>query len=54
LPIGAPEDVLPGVLLRYDIPDLANFLGKRLTETSPLDGSEDLSQSSTPLKSLTH
>jgi cephalosporin-C deacetylase-like acetyl esterase len=52
LPIGAPEDVLPGVLLRYDIPELAKFLGTRLTETEPLDGTADLSQSSTPLKSL--
>jgi cephalosporin-C deacetylase-like acetyl esterase len=54
LPTGAPEDILPGVLLRYDIPDLAEFLGGRLTETSPLQGSEDLSQTSTPLKSLRH
>jgi cephalosporin-C deacetylase-like acetyl esterase len=52
LPIGAPEDELPGVLLRYDIPDLAKFLGTRLKETEPLDGTSDLSQSSTPLKSL--
>jgi cephalosporin-C deacetylase-like acetyl esterase len=52
LPIGAPEDVLPGVLLHYDIPDLANFLGDRLAETNPLQGTEDLSQTSTPLKAL--
>jgi cephalosporin-C deacetylase-like acetyl esterase len=52
LPTGAPEDVLPGLLLRYDIPDLARTLGTRLTETSPLQGTDDLSQSSTPLSLL--
>jgi cephalosporin-C deacetylase-like acetyl esterase len=52
LPIGAPEDEIPGVLLHYDIPDLAKFLGARLKETEPLDGTSDLSQCSTPLKSL--
>ena len=54
LPTGAPEDILPGVLLLYDIPDLARSLRLRLAETSPLPGSDDLSQTSTPLKSLTH
>ncbi len=53
LPIGAPEDVLPGALLQYDIPDLANFLGRRLTEAHPLKGADDLSQASTPLQTLT-
>jgi cephalosporin-C deacetylase-like acetyl esterase len=53
LPIGAPEDILPGVLRHYDIPNLVQLLGPRLTETSPLDGSEDLSQSSAPLRTLT-
>jgi cephalosporin-C deacetylase-like acetyl esterase len=52
LPIGAPEDILPGVLLRYDIPDLASILGARLTETNSLQGTDDLSQTSTPLKVL--
>ena len=52
LPIGAPEDVLPGVLWRYDIPDLVQFLGTRLTKTNPLQGTDDLSQTSTPLKLL--
>lgn len=52
LPIGAPEDVLPGVLLHYDIPDLAKFLGARVTETEPLQGSDDLSQTSNPVKGL--
>jgi len=52
LPIGAPEDIIPGVLLHYDIPDLARALGPRLKETNPLSGSDDLSQDSTPLASL--
>jgi len=52
LPIGAPEDVIPGVLLRYDIPDLRRVLGNRLSERDTLQGVDDLSQSSTPLKSL--
>ncbi|MFY9854413.1 MAG: acetylxylan esterase [Terracidiphilus sp.] len=52
LPIGAPEDVIPGVLRRYDIPNLVHFLGARVTETNPLQGSDDLSQTSTPLKVL--
>jgi len=53
LPIGAPEDILPGVLRHYDIPNLAQALAPRLAQSSPLSGSEDLSESSTPLKSLT-
>jgi cephalosporin-C deacetylase-like acetyl esterase len=52
LPTGAPEDVLPSVLLRYDIPNLVQALGTRLTKTAPLQGADDLSQSSTPLKVL--
>ena len=52
MPIGAPEDILPGVLWRYDIPDLVHFLGARLTKTYPLQGTDDLSQTSTPLKTL--
>jgi cephalosporin-C deacetylase-like acetyl esterase len=52
LPTGAPEDILPGVLLHYDIPDLVQSLGPRLTESNSLDGTEDLSQSSTPLRTL--
>ena len=31
MPIDAPEDILPGVLLHYDIPDLVRTLGPRLT-----------------------
>ena len=52
LPIGAPEDIVPRVLLRYDIPDLVQSLGTRLTKTTPLQGTDDLSQTSTPLKLL--
>lgn len=52
LPIGAPEDVIPGVMRRYDIPNLVHFLGTRVTETNPLKGTDDLSQTSTPLKLL--
>jgi len=53
LPTGAPEDVIPGVLLHYDISDLERALKPRLTESDPLNGTDDLSQDSTPLKSLT-
>jgi cephalosporin-C deacetylase-like acetyl esterase len=52
LPSGAPEDVIPGVLLRYDIPDLVRALGARLTESAPLSGTDDLSQASTPLSAI--
>lgn len=52
LTIGAAEDVIPGVLLHYDIPDLTKALGMRLTLTNPLDGKEDLSQDSTPIHVL--
>ncbi len=53
LPTGAPEDVIPGVLLHYDIPDLERALKPRLTESDVLNGTDDLSQDSTPLASLT-
>jgi cephalosporin-C deacetylase-like acetyl esterase len=52
LTIGAPEDVIPGVLLHYDIPDLAKVLGLRLTLTYPLKGTDDLSRDSTPIDVL--
>lgn len=52
MPVGAPEDVIPGVLLRYDIPDLVHVLGARLTETDALPGTADLSQTSTSLETL--
>jgi cephalosporin-C deacetylase-like acetyl esterase len=52
LPVGAPEDVIPGVLRLYDVPDLAHALGSRLTEREALAGTDDLSQTSTPLSTL--
>ena len=52
MPIGEPEDLIPGVLRVYDIPDLTHVLGSRLTETDPLPGAADLSQTSTPLATL--
>jgi hypothetical protein len=39
MPIDAPEDILPGVLLHYDIPDLIQTLGHHATITNPLPGS---------------
>ena len=53
LPIGAPEDIVPGALLHYDLPDLVRALGTRATVASPLQGTDDLSQQSTPLSTLT-
>jgi hypothetical protein len=29
MPVDAPQDILPGVLLHYDIPDLTRVLGAR-------------------------
>lgn len=52
MPVGAPEDVIPGVLRHYDIPDLVHVLGARLTETDALSGTADLSQMSTPVETL--
>jgi hypothetical protein len=52
LTVGASEDVIPGVLLHYDIPDLTKALGLRLTLTNPLNGSDDLSQGSAPMNAL--
>jgi cephalosporin-C deacetylase-like acetyl esterase len=46
--LNAPEDILPGVLLRYDIPDLTKALGPRLTFNNPLQGTDDLAY--TPAK----
>jgi cephalosporin-C deacetylase-like acetyl esterase len=45
LPLDAPQDMLPGVLLHYDIPDLTHALGKRLTFTAPLPGTANLATS---------
>jgi len=50
MPIGAPEDILPGVLLHYDIPDLIHALGPRLTLTNPLPGTANLSAPTNPPK----
>jgi hypothetical protein len=40
MPIDAPEDILPGVLLHYDIPDLIQTLRPRVTftRTRPEEG----------------
>jgi cephalosporin-C deacetylase-like acetyl esterase len=43
MPLHAPEDILPGVLLHYDIPDLVGVLGVRLTTKDALAGTDDLS-----------
>jgi cephalosporin-C deacetylase-like acetyl esterase len=47
MPIDAPEDFLPGVLRRYDIPDLIKALGPRVT-VNPLPGTADLSVTAIP------
>jgi cephalosporin-C deacetylase-like acetyl esterase len=44
MPIDAPEDILPGVLLHYDIPDLIQTLGPRLTLTKTQPGEGTLLQ----------
>ena len=41
MPKGAPEDILPGVVRRYDLPDLVRALGPRVTVNDPLSGSDD-------------
>ena len=51
-PTGAPEDVIPGVLLLFDVPDLVRALGARLKVSNPLSGVDDLSQESTPLNAI--
>jgi len=48
MPMGAPEDIVPGVLRHFDIPDLERALKPRLKERDPLAGSDDLSRLSTP------
>jgi cephalosporin-C deacetylase-like acetyl esterase len=40
--LDAPQDILPGVLLKYDIPDLVRVLGRRLTATDWLPGTANL------------
>jgi hypothetical protein len=39
MPLDAPQDILPGVLLKYDIPDLVRVLGPRVTATDWLSPS---------------
>jgi cephalosporin-C deacetylase-like acetyl esterase len=43
MPINASEDILPGVLRHYDIPDLIKSLGPRITITDSLPGTANLS-----------
>jgi cephalosporin-C deacetylase-like acetyl esterase len=50
MPIDAPEDILPGVLRHYDIPDLVRTLGPRLTFSDPLPGTANLSAPATHLE----
>jgi dienelactone hydrolase len=50
MPIGAPEDVVPGVLADYDIPDIVQALGPRADIRDPRSGKDDLSQTSTPVQ----
>ncbi|MCU1322399.1 MAG: Acetyl xylan esterase [Acidobacteriaceae bacterium] len=45
LPRNAPEDILPGVALRYDTGDLIHALGSRVTFTDPAPGDQYLSRS---------
>jgi cephalosporin-C deacetylase-like acetyl esterase len=52
MPVGAPEDIVPGVLRRYDLPEVRSALGKRLTVEGLLNGDADLSADSTPLSIL--
>ena len=42
MPLDAPQDILPGVLLKYDIPDLVRVLGDRVTAKEWLKGTENL------------
>ena len=51
LPIDAPQDILPGVLLRYDIPDLVRALGPRLTWQNPQTGAENRTMAAKSTKS---
>jgi hypothetical protein len=48
MPLDAPQDILPGVLLKYDIPDLVRVLGPRLTFNDPLPGTANLAAPATP------
>jgi hypothetical protein len=42
MPLDAPQDILPGVLLKYDIPDLVRVLGPRVTASDWLPGTANL------------
>jgi cephalosporin-C deacetylase-like acetyl esterase len=44
LPVDIAEDIVPGVLLHYDVPDLIQFLGGRATVTDPLHEYKELPQ----------
>jgi cephalosporin-C deacetylase-like acetyl esterase len=48
MPIDAPQDILPGVLLKYDIPDMVRVLGARLTATDWLPGTANLAGMAKP------
>jgi cephalosporin-C deacetylase-like acetyl esterase len=48
MPLDAPQDILPGVLLKYDIPDLVRVLGTRLTATDWLAGTANLAGTAKP------
>jgi cephalosporin-C deacetylase-like acetyl esterase len=50
MPIDAPEDILPGVLSHYDIPDLIKALGPRATITNPLPVTANLQALTNPLQ----
>lgn len=43
MPIGAPEDILPGVYVHYDIGNLTQALGSRVTFNDALPGTANLS-----------
>jgi cephalosporin-C deacetylase-like acetyl esterase len=42
MPLDAPQDILPGVLEKYDVPDLVRVLGDRVTATDWLKGTDNL------------
>ena len=48
MPLDAPQDILPGVLLKYDIPDIVRVLGGRVTATDWLPGTANLAGSAKP------
>jgi hypothetical protein len=48
MPLDAPQDILPGVLLKYDIPDLVRVLGARVTVSDWLAGTANLAMPQKP------